>query len=239
MASHEPVQNRLRFTCFNRLRFSNSRQSLVLPQWWTWKKWFQWVLVILSTELFQTDPCLNQIIWNKIKLNQNFTKPLQKVWHEILHNSLRFFNGAWLTSAIKISQVTWFKSERCPFSRFPETCIAKVYLHIYLLNWLLSTKQLSILRFGGWCNKLLSPRKTMFWGIQPKFLWRKLSRPCGNDLLIGCCWIIGIIGVAWPNKIIRKIRPKSNYFGNTMVKKGWVAKFERNFLTKSGSRRHD
>ena len=121
----------------------------------------------------------------------------------ILHNSLNLSNGAWLTLAIKISHVTWFKSERCLYSRFLQ--LYSTNLASYLLNWLLSTKQLSILRFGGWCNKLLSPRKTMFWGIQPKFLWRKLSRPCGKDLLIGCCWMIGIIGVAWPNKIIKKI----------------------------------
>ena len=63
---------------------------------------------------------------------------------------------------------------------------------LYLLNWLLSTKQLSILRFGGCC---MSPRKTKFCGTQPRFRWRKLSRPRG----LRGWWTIGMIGIAlWP-----------------------------------------
>jgi len=53
-----------------------------------------------------------------------------------------------------------------------------------LLSWLLSTKQLSILRLGWSCLK------TMFCGTQPwMFLWRKLSRPKG----LRGCWTIGIM----------------------------------------------
>jgi len=52
-----------------------------------------------------------------------------------------------------------------------------------LLSWLLSTKQLSMLRLGWSC------RKTRFCGTQPMFLWRKLSRPKG----LRGCWTIGIM----------------------------------------------
>ena len=68
---------------------------------------------------------------------------------------------------------------------------------------------LPILRLGAICAAE-SPRKTKFCGTQPRFRWRKLSRPIEG--LRGCV-IIGIIGcvASCPPKVIGGELPRRSW----------------------------